>query len=217
MSVSCTHCEATQIQFSDRVARGDVDRYRRKGPDKTTRDLLEAVGKQGVPCASLLDIGGGIGVIPIELLESGLESATLVEAASAYVEVARAEWERRGIAERLQLEHGNFVELAPQLGGADLVTLDRVICCYDDFERLVTTSAAKCVKLYAFSVPRDRWYVKMVFAIENALRRLTGNRFRAWVHPTSRIEELLAQVGLERRYFSAGLVWQIAVYARSAN
>lgn len=212
--MNCGHCEAAERRFDRGRAEGDLRNYLAKGPGKTTRTILEAVRTNGEPATTLLDIGGGVGIIPFELLAAATESATLVEAAPAYIETSRAESQRRGLAERIRYRHADFAQIADQLGAADLVTLDRVICCYKDFERLVAASAAKCGRLYAFSIPRDRWLVKAVVALQNLVRRIRGSSFRTWVHPVARIEELLVEAGLERSFESNGMVWRVSVFVR---
>lgn len=212
--MTCHACEATERQFNEAVARRDVERFRRGGPDRTTRILLDAVRQVDLKNASLLDVGGGIGVVPCELMPEGIADATLVEAAWAYIGLARAEAERRGLGSRLRYVHGDFVRLAHGLPPADLVTLDRVICCYPDFEVLVAASAGKCRRWYAASLPRDRWYVRAAVALQNAARRLRGNPFRTYVHPTARVTELLVSAGFRPRFDRATPIWRILVYER---
>ena len=57
--------------FGTGEAEGDLKRYRRNGPDSTTKALIEAIVAEGVEGATLLDIGGGIGAIAFELLDAG--------------------------------------------------------------------------------------------------------------------------------------------------
>ena len=116
--------------------------------------LLDAIRAEGVDGASLLDVGGGVGVVQHELLAAGVSSAVSVDASSAYLAVAKEEAERRGHADRLEQHHGNFVDVAPQIGQADIVTLDKVICCYHDVEQLVRLSSAKAKRVYAVVYPR---------------------------------------------------------------
>jgi hypothetical protein len=71
-------------------------RYRKKGPHLTTRLLLRAIEPPRNQAMTLLDIGGGVGTIPHELLASGLSGAVLVEASSAYLQAAENEAIRRG-------------------------------------------------------------------------------------------------------------------------
>ena len=82
--------------YDEKVAAADLRRYRKNGPRPWTRTLIEAIKAEGVAGATLLDIGGGIGVIQHELLDSGAARATSVEASSAYLSAARSESDRRG-------------------------------------------------------------------------------------------------------------------------
>src|SRR5881394_3076776 len=134
--------------FSGRRAKKDLERYRKKGPDKTTRMLIDALKQAGVEHRTLLDIGGGVGAIDHELLAAGATSAVHVEASAPFVLAATGEAARRGFAGRLESKRGDFVELAAGIAPADVVTLDRVICCYPDMKTLVSESAAHARQLY---------------------------------------------------------------------
>lgn len=210
----CAHCTATDAHFGVEVARRDLDQYRRRGPESTTRLMLEAIREVPIEGGSLLDVGAGIGVLHHELLGSTIARATHVEAASAYARVAREEDARRGAEGTVDYVLGDAVELSDDLPAADLVTLDRVICCYPDWKSLVRVSAAKARRLYAFSVPHDRWYVRSAVAIHNLLRRLRGNDFRTFVHPVEEIDRMLTGGGFRRAALHRTLVWHVALYER---
>ena len=81
---------ANERQFNDAVARHDLERYRRRGPDATTRLLRDAILRAG-NSKTLLDVGAGVAALSFELLAAGAERATAVEAAPAYLAAARAE------------------------------------------------------------------------------------------------------------------------------
>ncbi|MGH2518131.1 MAG: methyltransferase domain-containing protein, partial [Ktedonobacterales bacterium] len=165
--------------------------------------------------ATLLDIGGGIGAIQLELIGAGATSATDVDASTAYLAAARDEAARRGYGDRVSYQHGNFVDVAGTIEPADIVTLDRVICCYHDLRGLVGASAAKARRLYGLVYPRDVWTVRMIFAVGNTLLRLQRNPFRIFTHRTRAVEALLRDAGLERRFQRNAGFWQVAVYARA--
>jgi magnesium-protoporphyrin O-methyltransferase len=213
MDRCCGHQEA----FGEKTARRDLRRYRRRGPRKTTRQLLEALRERGVRDAAVLDIGGGVGVIEHELLESGAASAEAVDASASYLKVAREEARRRGQDERLAQREGDFVELADRVAPADVVTLDRVICCYPDVEALVSLSAAHARQLYGVVYPRDTALVRLVFRLFNLGMRLRpGCDFQAYVHPTKRVDALVRETGLQRSFYTRSGGWQVAVYVREA-
>lgn len=144
----CPHCVDAEDFFGERMARHDLRRYRKTGPSASTRRLLDAIGVPASADMTLLDIGGGVGAIDHELLGIGLSRAIHVEASASYLKAAEQEAERRGWRDRLTHHHGDFVDLASTLPDADVVTLDRVICCYPDMARLVELSAAKAKRVY---------------------------------------------------------------------
>lgn len=209
-------CQGVDEVFGDKTARHDLRRYRDRGPSKQTRMLLDALRREGVEGATLLDIGGGVGVIGHELLDAGAGSATGVEASAAYVRAAREEAERRGHAGRVRYEAGDFVELAERIEPADVVTLDRVVCCYPDMEALVGRSADRARRLYGLVYPQDRWWVAIGIRLANLAMRVSGRAFRAHLHPTAAVDAVVRAHGLTPRFARrAGPVWQVVVYARS--
>jgi magnesium-protoporphyrin O-methyltransferase len=212
--MNCAQCQGIEELFGQKYVTRELSRYRAKGPDKTTRMLAEAIKKEGVDGLTLLDVGGGLGAIQHELLRVGAQEATDVDASSAYIAAARDEAKRRGLAERIHHLHGDFVDLAGSIAPADIVTLDRVICCYPDMEELVGLSAARASRLYGLVYPRDAWWVKIVLALQNLFFRLRGNPFRSYVHSSRRVEALVKGKGLQRRSFRQTLAWQVIVYAR---
>src|SRR5215207_1731823 len=111
--MSCCECGCYDTTFDDKQAAKDLKRYRRKGPDKTTRLLLHALRAEGVEGLTVLDVGGGVGAVHHELLTAGAQTAMHVDAAAPYLEAAQEEAARRGHAERVRFLHGDFVVLAP--------------------------------------------------------------------------------------------------------
>ena len=56
--------------FSEKSTQSEAKRYRRKGLDMLSRRIAELVKARGVEGRTLLDVGGGIGAIEIELFGS---------------------------------------------------------------------------------------------------------------------------------------------------
>lgn len=210
--LSC--CEITDQYFDLARARRELARYQRSGPTGSARMLLKLLERRPLHGCTLLDIGAGIGVLHHELLERGARSAIHVEAASAYVELARTESARRGHGERMQFFLGDFVQLAAELQSADVVTVDRVICCHPDFASLVRAAAGKTRRYLAASFPHDRWYVRAFTAWVNFRRQRAGVKFRTFVHPLGEIHRLLREAGLQCADSSKDMVWEVVVYER---
>jgi 16S rRNA G966 N2-methylase RsmD len=215
--MSSCHCIATDRHFTPARAGAELVDYRRRGPRGTARLILKSLDDLGITPRTLLDVGAGIGVLHHELLARGVDRAVHLEAAAAYVASAEEEVVRRGHQGRVQFRHGDFVSLAPDLGSADLVTLDRVVCCYPELEPLVLLSAAKAERYYALSFPHDRWYVRAHTRWQNYRRRQAGNDFRTFVHPVARIRALVRAAGFEIERSRRTLVWAVLICARRAN
>ena len=214
--MSCLQCQGIEGLFNERMAKRELKRYRKKGPSKTTQILIEALKDLGIKSMSLLDIGGGVGAVHHELLQAGIARATDIDASSSFLHAAQRESEQQGHAGRVRYLHGDFVSLATEIDDADVVTLDRVICCYHDMQSLVGLSSHRVKKYYAAIYPQDTQFVKNGVAVGNFILRLIRNPFRVFVHPTEAVDAQLRRNGLKRCFYQkAGLIWQVVVYERS--
>src|SRR3954469_8031863 len=205
-------------EFGERSARSDLDEYRRHGPDRTTAWLIDALrgGPGGsVTGLSVLDIGAGVGAVHLELIQSGAAAAVDVDGSPAYVEAALSEAQRRGVADRVRHVTGDFVEVAPQVDPADLVALDRVVCCYPDMEALVEASVARARRRIGFVYPRDSRWIRFGGRVFNATSRLLRRRLRFYVHPTANVEAIVTAAGFTRSSYRTTLFWQVSVFQRS--
>lgn len=202
--------------FDAKTARRELLTYRRAGPTGSTKRLVDEIARTGVGGASILDIGGGVGIVGFELLAAGAEHLTDVDAARAYVAVARREAEHRGVADRTVFRHGDFVALAGEVESADVVTLHRVVCCYADWEALVDRSVERARRLYGLVYPTDRWWTRIGIGVANLVPRLMRIAFRGYVHPEQAIDARIRRAGFQLRSHHRGWLWQTAVYERVA-
>jgi 2-polyprenyl-3-methyl-5-hydroxy-6-metoxy-1,4-benzoquinol methylase len=212
-------CEAAGRQFGEKRAAADLERYRAKGPGKTARMLLagiEAAGARRLPrdtsSAAVLDVGTGVGAIVFELLKSGAASAIAIDMSEDYIAAAAKEASRQDLSAAIRFVHGDFVAVAPQLGPADLVTLDRVVCCYPDDRALIDESLRHARYSIALSYPRDAWYVKLVISVENLVRRVRGNPFRTFVHSTAAMQRRIEDAGFRLTSRTSTVAWRADVY-----
>ena len=201
-------------QFDARHAAGKLREYRRRGPAGLTRALIDALAAGGVDGQTVLEIGGGVGAIHHELLRSGAVAAVDVDASRAYIEVARQEAEQQGHADRARYLVGDFVALADEVEPADLVALDRVICCYADMAALVGRSAALARRRYGVVYPRDSWLGRVGTAFLNMQLRLARSPFRVYAHRAADVDAILTANGLVRRLHRTTLIWQLVLYER---
>ena len=214
--MTCCHCCATDKQFDAAVARRDLRRFRRRGPDAPTQHLLAAVRARPLPPQpTLLDVGGGIGSIHHVLLEHGFAEATHVDASAAYLAAAADETERLGHSGRVQFQLADFPAVTATVPRADVVTLDRVVCCDPDYVRMLRAAADHARRLIAFSYPRPRWIIRLFVAGANAVRRLFGQGFRAYVHPPTAMTAVLEGAGLRRSWVGGTWIWAVEIFERA--
>lgn len=216
--MTCSCCAAagpaTARHFSDAHAREELRAFREDGPGTTTRLLLDALATAGARGGTVIDAGSGIGVLAFGLLDAGFSSATCVDLSPAVLAVGVEEAARRGCADRVRWIEGDFAAGADELEPADVVALDRVVCCYPAFAPLLDRATALSRRFIALAYPHDRWYVRAMIALENAMRRFRGDAFRAFVHPVAAMRELLRQRGFRRANSSATLQWRVEVWER---
>lgn len=201
--------------YDKKTAASDLQTYRKQGPRPWSRALIDALEAEGVEGTTLLDIGGGIGALQHELIAAGATRAIGVEASAAYLAAAREESDRRGHTGRVTYLHGDFVDLAETINPADIVTLDRVLNVYPEWERLASLSAGHARRLYGVVVPRDTRFVRLVIVAMNLILRLQGHRVRAAVIPVDELDRVVRQAGLNRWFSRAvGPAWQVLLYRR---
>ena len=215
--MTCCHCQGVAQMFDEKMARRQLRHYRRKGPAKGTRQLIHAVAEGGVEGRTFIDIGGGIGAIQHDLMERGAAGGTSADASPAYLAAARAEAEARGYGGRIRYVEGDFVERAGEMEPADMVTLDRVVCCYPDMPALLGAAAPLARRTLGLIIPRGTRLIRCGVAVVNLFQRLRRHPFRVYVHDPDEVEAVLGRHGLRRRYLREGVVWRVAVFRRSVD
>lgn len=210
----CNCCEMENNTFGEEEAKANLKEYRRRGPAKQTRLILEAVRSLGLNHAALLDVGGGIGTIHHELMKDIASEAIHVDASSAYLKIAMDEAKRLGHSE-VKFIHADFTDVVDDLPQVDVVTLDRVVCCYPNFRELLKAASLKSRTAIVLTYPRETWYLKMGFAIANFFQKLKKDPFRIFIHPIEEMELLLNGEGLRRVSTRRLFVWEMSLYQRS--
>jgi 2-polyprenyl-3-methyl-5-hydroxy-6-metoxy-1,4-benzoquinol methylase len=209
-------CPGCPNIFSSKAAEDGLRRYRRNGPDPTTKTLIDAIVAEGIGGRTVLDIGGGIGAIQLGLLAAGAASTQSVDASPPYTAAAREEAERRGVADRTRYVVGDFVAVAAAVEPADVVTLDRMVCCYSDMPALVDRAVAHAHAMIGLVYPRDAGWTRAVATVLNGLERLLRRPMRWHIHPESDLDRRIRQAGFERRFLRRNVLWQVARYVRPA-
>lgn len=209
-----TCCQMEDNTFGEAEAKANLKDYHRRGPANQTKLMLEAIRSLRLKDTELLDVGGGIGAIHHELLKDVARQATHVDASSAYLKIATEEAKRQGHSERVKFVHADFTDVAADLPQADVVTLDRVVCCYPDFRGLLRAAARKSRKVVALTYPRETWYLRIGEKVINFFQSLGRDPFRMFLHPVVEMDALLKKEGFERVGLRRLFVWEMALYQR---
>jgi len=176
--------------------------------------MVRFLQREGLEGASVLEIGGGVGELHVELLRRGAATATNLEIATTYEDEARRLLEAHGLAGRVQRRHVDIAEAPEEVEPADVVVLHRVVCCYDDYARLLAAAGSHARRLLVFSHPPRNLGSRAVLGLNNLVLRLSGQEYRSFAHPPREMVRVLEEQGLRLSYRHAGPVWGIAGLTR---
>lgn len=214
MSACCTPGGYRHV-FSEKSAAGAARRYRARGLDRISRQVADLLIGSGVENATVLEVGGGIGAIQLELLKAGARRAVSVELTPTY-EVAAAQLIRdAGMEDRIERRVLDFVTAA-DLAPADVVVMNRVVCCYPDMPRLVGAAADRTRGILVMTFPRRTWWTRALLTLANLGFSLARREFRIFLHRPDQIRAAAEGRGLRAQTDRSGLLWQTALLSRSS-
>ena len=169
---------------------------------------------QGLQNATVLEIGGGVGELQIELLRRGAASATNVELSGTYEAEARRLLADAGQEGRVRRHLVDIVKAPGEVGPADVVVLNRVVCCYDNYAALLTAAARHCRRVLVFSHPPRSVVFRVAMTLMNLGMRLTGNDYRGYTHPPQDMLAAIQAQGLRPTYQHTGPMWCVQGLSR---
>jgi 2-polyprenyl-3-methyl-5-hydroxy-6-metoxy-1,4-benzoquinol methylase len=211
---SCCNPRGCDSFFTARLARRAAQRYRKKGIDKTAQRMLAFLEQRGIAGATVLELGGGVGELQIELLKKGAARAVNLELSPAYDEKAARLLRENGVEDRAERRLHDLAADPQRVEPADVVVLHRVVCCYPDYERLLQAAAEHARRLLVFSYPPRNVVSRLAIGAQNLFFRLRRTEFRTFAHPPARMLAVVEERGLRRTYAHHPLVWQIAGFER---
>ena len=196
------------------MAHRAAKRYREHGLDKTARRLITFLEREGIEEATVLEIGGGVGEVQIELLKLGAARTLNLELSAAYENEAAQLLHEAGAEGSVDRRIHDIAADPSGIASADVVVLNRVVCCYPDYERLLGAAADHAKRLLVFSYPPRNAISRLLIGLQNLAFKLRGKEFRAFVHPPSAMFGVLEERGLRLAYAHQPVVWQVAGFAR---
>ena len=204
-----------QDTFDHKRAHKEWKEYEKSGVKANSRPLMDLIRSVDLKAGSMLEIGGGIGALIFESFKLGLAKANYVDISQAYSDTFITALKEKGLREKVEPRLGDFVELSPEIPQVDLVVLDKVICCYENYEELIKASTAKSSQWYAITIPRDTWWVKLVHGFGNVFRKLQKNPFKSFIHAHQDIFSVLEKEGFSLRKEKKRREWQSFLLERT--
>jgi magnesium-protoporphyrin O-methyltransferase len=213
VSGCCDHDDYQSV-FSRRFARRQSKRYRRRGLTPAAQSMVGFATARGITDATILEIGGGVGHLHVELLRRGAAHVTNLEISENYEAEAVRLLETAGMADRVTRRFIDVAQAPDEVESADVVVLHRVVCCYPDYTALLRAAAGHARKTLIYSYPTDNVLNRALFAAENMYRRLTANDFRAFVHPPEGMVRAAQSDGMAVSYQRHARDWDVVGLAR---
>ncbi|MFZ0790971.1 MAG: class I SAM-dependent methyltransferase [Chromatiaceae bacterium] len=192
-------------------------RFRLFGLERTQRQLIDGVRRAGIEGAELLEIGCGPGGLNRALLRLGASRSTGVDLSEAMLAIARADAHAEGLAERTDYRRGDFTQMAGEVADADVVVLDKVICCYPDWESLVDASLKKARRVYALTIPRDRSLTRAGLGMMRWGLSGIGCCYQPFIHDPARIDGRVITSGFRRTEEARTAWWLTRIYVRDCH
>jgi magnesium-protoporphyrin O-methyltransferase len=185
-----------------------------------TTSLLAALERRGLEGRTVIDIGCGVGDLMLALLARGASTGTGMDLGAEGIRRARDLAASRGLADRATFVVGDGA-VAP-LAGADLVVLNRVVCCYADVDALIENATGAAQRMLAFTAPVDRGIAGAFNRVSTwcsnrwyALRKEKYRGFRVFVHDLDAVERKIRSAGFERTHDDRVRgVWRLEIFAR---
>ncbi len=211
----CCEPRGYDEMFGGRFSRHLARRYRKRGLDRTAARMVAFLSEHGVAGATVLEIGGGVGDIQIELLRRGASRATNLELVDSYEDDAQSLAAEAGVADRITRRQLDIAASPDAVERHDIVVLHRVVCCYPDYQKLLESASEHAGRLLVFSHPPRNLVSRFLFGSQNLLFRIRRTAFRAYAHDPEAMTAAASGRLLEA-YRHRGVAWHVVGFATQA-
>src|SRR5262249_18166279 len=113
----------------------------RRGRTRGAQGIADFVASRGIERATVLEIGGGVGQLQVELLRRGASHVTNLEISQNYEAEAARLLDEAEMTDQVTRRFLDIAQAPDEVEPADVVILHRVVCCYPDYGALLTAAA----------------------------------------------------------------------------
>ena len=213
--MTCKHCCGADQFFDSKNAEKELKKYKKKGPKGATKRLISVLNTCDMKQSSLLDIGGGVGAIQWYALSNGSAKTTDVDASGGYLLTAERYASENGWEDKSHFIQGDFTDVAHQVEMHDFVTLDKVICCYPDYRRLLENASAKTSRVMVLSFPIGGIISRSLSKLAALYFKWKKSPFRTYVHDPRDVHQFIESRGLKRTEKIISFPWNVWAYERT--
>lgn len=201
----------------DKESQGMLEDYRNKGLDGTAKIVGDVLAVRGLEGSKVLELGCGIGALALDLVRRGASSAVGVDLSPKMIQLARSLAAEAGISDSARFELGDGAAIRPEQ--ADIVVLDKVLCCYPDASALLENSASAARRLCAISIPDDgrlaTKILRMLLPLQGVFMR--RGSFRFFIPSRRMINETLSRKGFRQvEAARVGWIWSVILFSSQA-
>ncbi|MFY0627152.1 MAG: class I SAM-dependent methyltransferase [Reichenbachiella sp.] len=210
--MTCEHCCGADQIFDLQTAQKEMRKFKKRGPGLSTQKLITTIKPHIEGRESLLDIGGGIGAIQWAFLGTNGKRTTDVDSSSGYLQVASEYATENNLNSKFI--SGDFNDLVPEIETHDVVTLDKVVCCYPDYEQLLKNATRKTRNVLAMTLPLGGFISNILRMFSTLYFKFRKNAFRTYIHNPKKVQSFIESQGFQIMEKTISFPWLIRVYQR---
>lgn len=213
----CSHPGIAQStgKFFSKRSKWYARSFRKGKLEKIQQFVIAELCKEQLTNKTILDIGSGVGKLHLTLLQRGAGFATGIDMSEEMIGHAKSFASKLGVMQNTAYILGDFLTLSHEVSSADITMLDKVICCYENLEGLITASADKTKEIYVLIYPPDTILVKLIFKIEIAIAKIFRSGFRPYWHQWSNVRVLMNRLNFSLTSSQSTLLWKADIYRRN--
>ena len=133
----------------------------------------------------------------------------------AYEPYARELASDKGLSDRVTFRVVDLLEDPDDVEPADVVVLNRVVCCSPDGIELTGIAGRLARRTLVLSYPRDVVWVRLGVGLINLGQRLFGRSFRAFVHSPAKLCAAVEEQGLRATDLGRTAFWEYSTLERA--
>lgn len=176
--------------------------------------MLAGLTAEDLEGAHVLEVGGGVGALQVELLKRGAAQGEVIELVGAYAPYAARLAAASGVQDRTSFRVADLLAGDEAPAPADVVILNRVVCCSGEGVELLRLAAGLASGTLLVSFPRPTAPARFAARAQHRLGRLFGRLYRFYVHPRHQLRAAAETGGLELVAGGAGVVWEYMAFRR---